>query len=148
MTSCNLTILLIAAAFTLLSYPAPADQPVAGFSEFQYEITSCSRSTELKDNSIKITAIGNSINFSQTLNTYCNINRDNLILKYNKAVSMLEVIESLEPTTVSRCVCPLKIVGKIDNLENGLYKVKFLLDNKYTNQKETIASQEIEIKHK
>jgi hypothetical protein len=114
--------------------------------DFQYEMKSCGGAGEFKNNSIDITVLDNSVKFTQILNTYCNANKDNLKLKYSKQGNTLEVNEIFKSMTVTKCVCPLEITGTISNLEKGRYKIKFVFDNRYVNQKEVIDVLEFEIK--
>ena len=52
--------------------------------DFLYEMKSCKRVGEFKNNSVDIEVLDNSVKFTQILNTYCNADKDDLKLKYNR----------------------------------------------------------------
>lgn len=114
--------------------------------DFWYEMKSCGGAGEFKNNSVDIQILDNSVKFTQILNTYCNADKNNLKLKYNMQGNILEVNEIFKSMTVAQCICPLEITGTISNLEKGVYKIKFVFDNRYVNQKEIIDVLEFEIK--
>jgi len=114
--------------------------------DFQYEIKSCESGELFKKNLVDIVVLGNAIKFNQILNTYCNVNKDNLKLKYNRQGNNLEINEIFKSRIVARCICPLEITGTISNLKKGIYKIEFVFDNRYVNQKRVIDVLEFEIK--
>jgi hypothetical protein len=114
--------------------------------DFLYEMKSCGGAGEFKNNSVDIEVLDNSIKFTQILSTYCNADKDNLKLEYNRQGNVLEINEIFKSVTVTKCVCPFEIIGTISNLEKGVYKIKFVFDNRYVNQKEVIDVLGFEIK--
>lgn len=114
--------------------------------DFQYEMKTCEGRDEFKNNSINIEVLNNSIKFNQILNIYCNADKDNLKLEYKGEGNDLEINEIFDSTLIAKCVCPIEITGEIFNLEKGNYKITFVFDNKYTNQKEVLDTLGFEIK--
>lgn len=99
-----------------------------------------------KTNLVTLSQTNKNLNFSQILNTYCDAEKD-MVISHTISDNTIEIKETFDPKNgVTRCTCPLKIEGSINNLNSGIYEVKFVFDNKYVNQTETIDTQRIEIK--
>ena len=128
LTQLGFGILVILAAFLFSISP----ELMAG--DMEYSITTCDTLREEPANdSIDLVVLKDSVTFSQVLNTYCNANSTNLRLSYSKKGYALEVREVFDGATAARCICPLRIQGKISNLEKGEYRLRFVFDNKYVN---------------
>ena len=114
--------------------------------DFQYEVKGCKGDGYSKNNLVNITVLDNSIEFNQTLITYCNANKDNLKLEYSRQGNTLKINEIFESAMVTKCICSVEIKGRISNLEKGVYKIGFVFDNRYTNQKTKLDTLDFEIK--
>ncbi len=112
--------------------------------DFQYEIGTCEATRGFKNNSIILEVSNDSVTFHQTLNTYCNTNKDNLKLEYIRRGNNIQVNEIFSSESVAKCICPFEIVGMIPDLEKGSYKITFTFINKYTNQKDVLGVLEID----
>jgi hypothetical protein len=120
--------------------------PKIGSTDFSYKIESCGEIGEPKKSSVAIKVLAHSIKFDQILSSYCNTNKNNLKLKYSRQGNDLRIDEIFQSATVTRCVCPIKIKGVIANLDRGDYKIRFIFDNRYGNQKEIISALKFVIK--
>jgi len=105
----------------------------------EYRITACdSRQDEMLNDSVDLIVLGDSITFSQVLNTYCNANATNTKLFYTKKGSALEVREVFAGAEAARCICPLRLQGRIIGLDKSEYTLRFVFDNRYAGQLETL----------
>lgn len=74
-----------------------------------------------------ITVQDNSIVFNHFLNTYCNaLDNNNLTLESTVEGNLIEVNEIFKGESIAKCMCSFPINGKIINLENKEYSIKFI----------------------
>jgi hypothetical protein len=129
LTQLGIGLLLILVAFVVAISP----ELLAG--DMEYRLTACDALRgEPANDSIELVALSDSLTFSQVLNTYCNSNSTNMQVSYSKKGYLLEVLEVFDGETAARCICPLKIQGRISNLEKGEYYLRFVFDNRYTGE--------------
>ncbi|MFH0837406.1 MAG: hypothetical protein V1870_04715 [Candidatus Aenigmatarchaeota archaeon] len=122
------------------------DQTPSTSENFQYEISQCEGTMKLGEESLDAVANGNSINFKQIMNSYCNTDKDNLKLTYTIQESTIEVTELFDASAIANCICPFNITGKIENIKPGKYDVIFNYENKYTSENNILKTMQIEIK--
>jgi hypothetical protein len=114
---------------------------------FFYNIKACSeeKSYDNEPDSIDFSQSGNSLEFVQVFNNYCNTDENNLKLEYSLSDKVIEIREIFNTDGVAKCVCPIHIEGQIKNLEKGKYRIKFIFDNRYLGQIKIIDEREINL---
>ena len=127
--------------------------PLETYSEdFHYKIKYCENhdfdwEEMMKNQGItNLSITENSVKFSILLLPYCNANKHNFKVKYERNGNELQVIAIFKDTKTTKCVCPVEIFGTISNLESGKYNLTFIFDNRYAGMKKVIDEKKFEIK--
>lgn len=102
------------------------------------KIIPCDQTSKKNDN-IQLNGKGNTVEWTQILSTYCSSENDIEIELIKNRGNNLVIKEIFDPEYgVARCICPLEIVGSINNLKQGKYSLTFIFENRYVDQEEFI----------
>lgn len=117
--------------------------------DFTYSIEECEGTAEMlspEEEKLQHIEISNqSLKFEQRLSTYCNASEENLKLSLHKENQKLEIRETFTADVVTKCVCPIRIKGQINNLEVGEYRLSVIFENGYTHQTDIIDERVVKI---
>jgi hypothetical protein len=101
---------------------------------FDYHIKHCGQQLKTeKPDTVSFIQEGNITKFTQIFNSYCS-DKNKLYLDYKIKGKYITISETLYVKEAVKCICPMEIRGEIEGLSSGTYNIKFMLENKYTNQ--------------
>jgi len=81
---------------------------------------------------------GNEVFFNQSIRTYCNL-LDNFNIVYKREGDVITVLEIYSASSVTRCLCDMKVSGNFSLPDEKQYIVRFVFKSVPTNEEEILG---------